>query len=115
MSEKDAITFKAGPDGTVLVKGKDGIFRPEQTHTNWARLAALTEEQIEEWSQTDPDHPGTDDAFWATAKIEQPGKEAISIKLDNDVLSFFREQGRGYQTRINAVLRHYMEAQKKAG
>ncbi len=115
MSKQDSIIFKTAPDGTVLVKGKDGVFRPEETHTNWARLAALTDEEIEEWSQTDPDHPGTNDEFWANAVIVQPGKEAISIKLDKDVLGFFRQQGRGYQTRINAVLRHYMEAQKKAG
>ena len=44
-----------------------------------------------------------------------PRKEAISIKLDDDVLAFFRKQGRGYQTRINAVLRRYMQAQRKAG
>ena len=36
-------------------------------------------------------------------------------KLDDDVLIWFKGQGRGYQTRINVVLRRYMEAQKKAG
>lgn len=115
MSKQNMTVFKTAPDGTILVKSEDGVWLPEKGKTNWAAIDALTDEQIEEWSQTDPDHPGLDDAFWATAKIEQPGKEAISIKLDKDVLGFFREQGRGYQTRINAVLRRYMEAQKKAG
>ena len=36
-------------------------------------------------------------------------KEAISIRLDEDVLAFFKTLGSGYQTRINAVLRHFME------
>jgi uncharacterized protein (DUF4415 family) len=36
-------------------------------------------------------------------------KEAISIRLDDDVLSYFKSLGAGYQTRINAVLRHFME------
>ena len=65
-------------------------------------------------AQSDPDHPALDDEFWRG--IEGPrSKEAISIKLDQDVLAFFRKQGRGYQTRINAVLRRYMQARRKAG
>jgi uncharacterized protein (DUF4415 family) len=44
-----------------------------------------------------------------------PRKEAISIKIDQDVLAFFRRPGRGHQTRINAVRRRYMRAQRKAG
>ncbi len=39
-----------------------------------------------------------------------PRKAAISLRLDADVLDWFRTQGTGYQTRINAVLRAYMEA-----
>lgn len=41
---------------------------------------------------------------------EPPRKEAISLRLDADVLDWFRARGPGYQTRINAVLRAYMEA-----
>ena len=41
---------------------------------------------------------------------ENPRKSAISLRLDADVLEWFRGQGTGYQTRINAVLRAYMEA-----
>ena len=39
-------------------------------------------------------------------------KKAVSIRLDQDVLDFFKAAGRGYQTRINAILRSYMEARK---
>ncbi|MCA3659662.1 MAG: BrnA antitoxin family protein, partial [Methylobacterium sp.] len=39
----------------------------------------------------------------------------ISIRLDPDVLEFFKKDGPGYQGRINAVLRHYMAEKKKAG
>jgi uncharacterized protein (DUF4415 family) len=45
--------------------------------------------------------------------VTPPSKERISIRLDDDVLEFFRSQGRGYQSRINAVLRAFMEAQKR--
>ncbi len=40
-------------------------------------------------------------------------KKAISLRVDLDVLEWFRETGKGYQTRMNAVLRAYMEAQKR--
>ena len=40
------------------------------------------------------------------------GKEPVSIRLDADVLEFFKRDGKGYQTRINTVLRSYMLAQK---
>jgi uncharacterized protein (DUF4415 family) len=44
-----------------------------------------------------------------------PGaKTAISIRLDADVLAFFKQGGAGYQSRINAVLRAYMNAKAKA-
>ena len=41
-----------------------------------------------------------------------PSKRVISVRIDSDVLDFFKAQGRGYQTRINAVLRSYMEAKR---
>ena len=70
--------------------------------------------EIEKMAASDPDHPALDDEFWQ-AVDRLPRKEAISIKLDDDVLAFFRKQGRGYQTRINAVLRRFMQARRKAG
>ncbi len=43
-------------------------------------------------------------------EVKSPAKVAISVRLDEDVLAFFRAEGPGYQTRINAVLRSYMQA-----
>jgi uncharacterized protein (DUF4415 family) len=43
-----------------------------------------------------------------------PRKEAVSVRLDTDVLAWFRAQGPGYQTRINAVLRGFVDAKQKA-
>ena len=48
------------------------------------------------------------DDFWDAAVMVSP-KEAISIRVDSDVLVWFRDIGPGYQTRINAVLRSYMD------
>lgn len=57
------------------------------------------------------DIPETDEAFWAKAKVHLPKrKQLISLRLDPDVIDWFREEGRGYQTKINAILRSYIEA-----
>ncbi len=63
-----------------------------------------------------PEGPELDEAFWDNAQIVFPaveGKEPVKLRIDRDVLAFFKAQGKGYQTRMNAVLRAYYEAQKK--
>ncbi|MEE9430054.1 MAG: BrnA antitoxin family protein [Melioribacteraceae bacterium] len=51
----------------------------------------------------------TDEEFWNDAKLFLPSKKMhVSIRLDEDIISFFKKFGRGYQTRINAVLRSYV-------
>ena len=115
MPKTSTTEFTRAADGTLLLRQPNGSFQTVESGSNRARLSQLTEEEIETWAATDPDHPALDDAFWATAKVTLPVKEAISIKLDKDVLGWFREQGRGYQTRINSVLRRFVEAQRKAG
>lgn len=58
--------------------------------------------------------PPLSDAFFKEAKLRLPEpKEAITIRLDREVLVWFRKQGRGYQTRINQLLRKYMEAHSR--
>ncbi len=63
----------------------------------------------------DPDAaPLLDKEFWADAEIVVPqGKKQITLRIDADVLTWFRSPGKGYQSRINAVLRRYMEAHEK--
>lgn len=52
--------------------------------------------------------------FWARAKLREPiRKDHVSLRLDHDVVTWFKRAGRGYQTRINAVLRSFMEAHRK--
>lgn len=59
------------------------------------------------------DIPELDDRFWEKAKMVEPiTKKSISIRLDSDVLDWFKSQGKGYQTSINNVLRTYVEHQK---
>ncbi len=59
------------------------------------------------------DIPELDDNFWQTAKMVTPiAKKAVSIRLDSDVLEWFKGQGKGYQSMINNVLRSYVNHQQ---
>ncbi|MBF2058182.1 MAG: BrnA antitoxin family protein [Cyanobacterium sp. T60_A2020_053] len=59
------------------------------------------------------DIPELDDNFWRKAKMVKPiTKKTISIRLDSDILDWFKCQEKGYQTSINNVLRTYVEHQK---
>ena len=61
------------------------------------------------------DIPEATEEFWKNARLMLPEgpKEHLSLRLDADIVEWFKAQGRGYQTRINAVLRFYVEAQAK--
>jgi uncharacterized protein (DUF4415 family) len=84
--------------------------------TDWARVDALTEADLEKAVADDPDWAGTETIDWSKATVVYPAeKMAISIRVDQDVLTFFKEAGPGYQTRINAVLRSFMEQTRKVG
>ncbi len=57
------------------------------------------------------DIPEADDDFWKNAVlVEKPHKELISLRLDEDVIKYFKKQGKGYQTKINQILKTYVNA-----
>ena len=62
-----------------------------------------------------PQGPPLDREFWAKAKVVYPEapKKQLTVRFDADVVEWFKRQGRGYQTRMNAVLRSYYEAQRR--
>ena len=70
-------------------------------------LAALPDDQIDT-----SDAPFKPDAVWAKAVDFPPQKKLVSLRIDEDVLNFFRRSGKRYQTRINAVLCSYVDAHK---
>jgi uncharacterized protein (DUF4415 family) len=81
--------------------------------TDWARVDALTDEAIARAVANDPDAAPID-IDWSDAVLVMPAKKkAISIRVDEDVLDFFKQEGDGYQRRINAVLRSYMQQKAK--
>lgn len=81
--------------------------------TDWARVDALTDEDIARAVANDPDAAPID-IDWSDAVLVMPSKKkAISIRVDEDVLDYFKSQGDGYQRRMNAVLRSYMQQKAK--
>ena len=80
--------------------------RPNRGRADLEYLDAMTEEEI--MANSPPELTDLPDDFWDDAVLVSP-KQAISIRVDHDVLEWFRSVGPGYQTRMNAVLRHYME------
>jgi uncharacterized protein (DUF4415 family) len=80
--------------------------------TDWKRLRALSGREIRNAIKSDPEARPTDFSFWKKAKVVLPQpKQTVTMRLDADLLTWLRRQ-KGYQTRINAVLRTYMDAQK---
>ena len=81
------------------------------TNTDWERLDNMTDEEVERNALEDNRRHGIPDDWYKDAVLMRwPPKEQISIRIDEDVLKFFRSMGKGYQTKINAVLRAFMEA-----
>jgi len=81
----------------------------EGSGSDWARAAAMTKEEIEADIASDPDEAGMV-VDWKSVSIELPQPKAdLHMRIDRDVLDYFRKTGKGYQTRINAVLRSYVE------
>jgi uncharacterized protein (DUF4415 family) len=75
--------------------------------TGFKRLRAMRGSEIDF-----SDIPKLDKSFWATAKLTMPEpKDRLTIRVDRDVVRWLKKHGKGYQTRINAILRSYMEAQ----
>ena len=82
--------------------------------TDWPKLRRKTPASIRKAITADPDAHATDAAFWKTANVVMPTpKEIVTMRLDADLLRWFRQHP-GYQTRINAILRAYMQAHESA-
>jgi len=80
--------------------------------TDWEKLRKLTDEEIDASIANDPDW--SEDWNWGEAVLViPPKKKAISIRVDEDVLDYFKKDGAGYQRRMNAVLRSYMQQKRK--
>jgi uncharacterized protein (DUF4415 family) len=73
----------------------------------------MTDREIADAAKRDEDAARLD-IDWSGAEVVVPAaKQAISIRLDGDIVEFFKRTGPGYQTKINAVLRSYMQHERR--
>jgi uncharacterized protein (DUF4415 family) len=86
---------------------------PRSGKTDWAEVDALTDEEIAAAVRRDPDAVPLDFDWSEAVLVIPPKKKAISIRVDEDVLDYFKKEGAGYQRRMNAVLRSYMQQKRK--
>lgn len=93
------------------MKGKAIVRRrAKEGRTDWQALRRLSDAEIEKAVRSDADASFADDDFWKRARLVMPQtKEVVTLRLDRDVLAWLRRSGKGYQTRINALLRAVKE------
>lgn len=79
------------------------------SQSDWARVDAMADTDID-YSEI----PELDKEFWKNAQLVMPeNKVKVTMRLDPDVLNWFKMQGKGYQTKINAILKSYIQAHSK--
>ena len=86
---------------------------PEDTQTDWARVKAMTDEEIEAAARSDPDNPPIDmddPELWKRSAMFYTPRGLVRLNIDPDLLDWFRSQGEDFRAQIGAVLQAYMEA-----
>lgn len=96
-------------------RGSGKRLENRESDSDWKRVRKLSERQIEAAAAADADAPLTDAEFWKKARVVFPAsrKKLISLRIDEDVVDWFRKTGKGYQSRMNAVLRSYVDAYRE--
>lgn len=103
MSKQHHIVRASATDlDRAIARGED--------RTDWRRVDRKTEGELE--ASIDRIDEGAFD--WSQAEVGLPAsKQQLTVRFDLDVIEWFRGQGKGYQTKMNQVLRHYVESHKK--
>lgn len=95
MKDKDIVRYTRHD----LPKGK----------THWVKVETMSEEEIETSAKTDLDNPRWTKKMLKSAVLNMPKKKVhVNIFLDKDIVDWFKSDGKGYQTRINSVLKSYV-------
>lgn len=83
---------------------------PKASKADLKRIDAMRDKDIDY-----SDIPEFTEEFWKTARILRPTKKRmLSMRVDEEVLKWFRAKGRGYQGFMNAILRAYVETHRNA-
>ena len=107
MKDENIVRYTSEEIDKQLAEGKG--------KTDWKRVNAMTEEEINADALSDPDAQPTDYEFWENAQVVTPdmrAKKQLTIRVDMDTYEWFKAKGKGYQTLMNNVLKGYVEAQK---
>jgi uncharacterized protein (DUF4415 family) len=105
----------ARKSGTIVRRSArqiEALRRRGGSRTDWKKVDAMSEAGLEASIAADPDdvHEKLD---WTKAvKTLPPPKQPVKLRVDADVLDWFRRTGKGYQTRMNNVLRAFVESRK---
>jgi uncharacterized protein (DUF4415 family) len=77
-------------------------------------VKTMSDAEVERRAAADPDAGAIPEGFWETAQVKEPeGTEQITLRLPRRVLAHFKSTGKGYQSRISAVLASYVDAAKR--
>jgi uncharacterized protein (DUF4415 family) len=105
---------RKGDTVRYTVEEIDDILAHGESRTDWEAVKGMTEQELEASIAADLDDVHEPIDWTRAVRGMPPRKHDIHIRLDEDVLDWFRQAGRGYQTRINNVLRAFMESRKRA-
>jgi uncharacterized protein (DUF4415 family) len=106
---------RVDPGRRVLIEQPYGSCRPSEPRIDWARVRALWDEEVEAAAASDS-RAHARRGLLARGPRGPPGrgrKRQTGVRIDDDVPAWFRAQARGYQARMNAVLRPYVEARRR--
>lgn len=105
--KSDTVRYTAKQVKSRIARGED--------RTNWDKVDAMTGTRLEKSIRADADDVrGVPDWTHAVAGVPAP-KEHINIRVDQDVLQWFKSKGKGYQTLMNNVLRAFVHSRQQSG
>ena len=103
--KSDSVRYTAKQIKAKIARGED--------RTNWDKIDAMTETKLEASIRADVDDVQSE-PDWTQAIVGIPApKEHINIRIDHDVLQWFRSNGKGYQTMMNNVLRAFVQTRQQ--
>jgi uncharacterized protein (DUF4415 family) len=85
---------------------------PKDNQTDWARVDAMTDEEIEEAARSDPDAQLTDADYWKNAVPVDGRNNRSRLNIDPDILHWFQNQGKDYRERMSAILKSHAETRR---
>lgn len=103
--KNDTVRYTAKQIKAKIARGGD--------RTNWAKANAMTGVKLEASIRSDPDDIHTEPDWTQAIAGIPPPKDHINIRIDHDVLQWFRSNGRGYQTLMNNVLRAFVQSRQR--